>query len=140
DTDRIGLIGANGSGKSTLLKVLAGTDTPDEGQVTLRQGVRVEYAPQNPSYEPQHTVLEHLFASQTDLARVMAEYEDLCFEMENNPTPELQQRMAMAISKLDALQAWEYESRARGVLDRLGVRDFHARMGDLSGGYRKRVA
>lgn len=140
DTDRIGLIGANGSGKSTLLKVLAGADTPDAGQVTVRQGVRIEYAPQNPQFNPDHTVIQHIFASQSDLSRVMAEYEQLCHDIEHDLSPELQKRMAEAISKLDALQGWEYESRARSVLDKLGVRDFHARMGDLSGGYRKRVA
>ena len=141
DGDRVGVIGVNGSGKSTLLKVLAGAEPADAGQVTVRQGLRVEYAPQSPTFDPAHSVLEHIFASQGDLSRALGEYEDLCQAMERGEADsEAQRRMAAAMEKLDALQGWEYESRARGVLSKLGVTDLQAPMGSLSGGYRKRVA
>ncbi len=140
DTDRVGLIGANGSGKSTLLKVMAGAEPADGGQVTLRQGIRVEYAPQNPPFEADHSVLDHIFATQTELSQVLREYEDLCSRIETEHTPENEARLAQAMARLDALNGWEYETRARTVLARLGVTDLQAKMGSLSGGYRKRVA
>jgi len=140
DTDRAGLIGANGSGKSTLLKVLAGAEAPDTGQVTVRQGIRVEYAPQNPQFDPAHTVIDHIFATQTALASAVREYESLCRQLEKAPSPEIESRLARAMAQIDAAQGWEYESRARAVLSKLGVHDLDAQMGTLSGGYRKRVA
>ena len=137
--DRIGVIGANGSGKSTMLKVIAGAEPADGGQVTVRQGIRVEYAPQNPDFDAGHSVIDHVFASQSDLSRAMRDYESLCEKMEAHPDEDTQKRLADAMARLDALQGWEYETRARMVLDKLGVRDLHAPMGSLSGGYRKRV-
>lgn len=140
DTDRVGLIGANGSGKSTLLKVIAGAEIPDSGQVTMRQGLRIEYAPQNPHFDPDHTVLDHIFATQTQLAGVVGEYELLCRKIEVAPTPELEARLGRVIEMMDAAQGWELETRARAVLTQLGVTDLDAAMGTLSGGYRKRIA
>lgn len=140
DTDRIGIIGANGSGKSTLLQVLAGATPADTGQVTLRQGLRVEYAPQNPHFDPEHSVLDHIFASQTAVASAVRDYEELCHLMETAPSADVEKRLARALEQMDAAQAWEFESRAKAILDRLGVTHLDAPMGTLSGGYRKRVA
>lgn len=140
DTDRIGIIGANGSGKSTLLQVLAGATPADSGQITLRQGIRIEYAPQNPHFDPDHSVLDHIFASQTAVASAVRNYEELCHLMETAPSTEVENRLARALEQMDAAQAWEFESRAKAILDRLGVTHLDAPMGTLSGGYRKRVA
>jgi ATP-binding cassette subfamily F protein uup len=140
DNDRVGLIGVNGSGKSTLLKVIAGAEPADGGQVTVRQGIRIEYAPQNPAFDPAHSVLDHIFASQSDLSSVLREYEELCSRLETEHSPELEARLSSAMARLDALNGWEYETRARTVLAKLGVTDLQALMGSLSGGYRKRVA
>ena len=139
DDDRVGVIGANGTGKSTLLKVLAGEEPADAGNITLNQGLRIEYAPQNPAFDPGHTVLQHIFASQTELSHVVAEYEELCHKMETAHSPEVDERFSVVMSRMDALNGWEYETRAKTVLGKLGVNDLEAMMGSLSGGYRKRV-
>jgi len=60
--DKIGVIGANGAGKSTLLRLLAQVEEPDEGTVTKYSGVRLQYLHQNPSWEEELTVLEHVFS------------------------------------------------------------------------------
>ena len=141
DDDRVGLIGANGSGKSTLLQVLAGVEMPDSGQVTLRQGVRVQYASQNPAFDPEHTVLQYIFYAHNELADTVAGYEQVMLELETSPDDASLMRQLETLSqKMDALQAWEYEGRARAVLGKLGVRDLTAKVGKLSGGYRKRLA
>ena len=139
--ERIGLIGANGTGKSTLLKVIAGAETPDAGQVTKRQGLRIEYASQNPAFDPDHTILDHVFSSQQELSHVAGEYESVAMALEHAPhDAQLLRRMEDLSGRMDALQAWEFESRARAVLSKLGVTDLSARLGELSGGYRKRIA
>lgn len=141
DDDRIAVIGANGSGKSTLLKILSGEEKPDRGQVTIRQGIRVEYAPQNPTFDPNHTVLQHIFYSHTEVAEVVGEYEIVTHALAANPDDlAILRRMEELSARMDALQAWEFEDRARVVLGQLGVHDLELKLGALSGGYRKRVA
>ena len=73
--EKIGLIGVNGTGKSTFLKILAGAAGPDEGSVRLDPNIRVAYLPQTPEMNPEHTVLEEVFAGVPAEARALDEYE-----------------------------------------------------------------
>lgn len=73
--DKVGVVGVNGAGKSTLLRVLAGADEPDGGAVTRYPNVRLEYLPQDPSFEGENTVLEQVFAGLSPEARELQEYE-----------------------------------------------------------------
>ena len=65
--DKIGVIGVNGTGKSTFLKILASEVQPDSGTVTKYSGVRIQYLPQNPLWDEQLTVLEHVFSGAPEL-------------------------------------------------------------------------
>ena len=73
--DRIGIIGINGTGKSSLLRVLAGASEPDSGTVTLDPNIQVSYLSQDPHMEPEHTVMEQVFAAWPAEFRELAEYE-----------------------------------------------------------------
>ncbi|MBU7006120.1 ABC-F family ATP-binding cassette domain-containing protein [Phosphitispora fastidiosa] len=109
--EKIGLIGINGTGKSTLLKLLAGKETPDQGEVTVGSAVRVAYLPQNPDFDDEATVLQQIFNNN-----------DYISNDHINKDP------------------WQAESEAKTILTRLGIYDFDAIVGTLSGGQRKRVA
>lgn len=73
--DKVGVIGVNGTGKSTFLRILAGTEEPEAGTVTRDPNVRLEYLPQDPTFEGENTVLEQAFAGLSPEARELQEYE-----------------------------------------------------------------
>lgn len=139
--DRIGLIGVNGSGKSTLLKIAAGLEAPDSGEVLVPGGVRIEYLPQEPQLDDHLTVLETIFRSDSPQMRLVCAYEQAVAELDQRPEDaHLQERLHRLSAEMDRCNGWAAEAHARAILTRLGVTDFTARVGALSGGQRKRVA
>ncbi|MGZ4164905.1 MAG: ABC-F family ATP-binding cassette domain-containing protein, partial [Tumebacillaceae bacterium] len=138
---RIGLIGVNGTGKSTLLKAIAGVEQADMGQVVKGSTVTVEYLPQNPVFDDKLTVLQSVFDGSTPLLRLLGDYEQLLVDISAHPNDEaLQARLVQLNQQLDANNAWELEANAKTILNRLGITDYGAVVGHLSGGQRKRVA
>jgi ABC transport system ATP-binding/permease protein len=141
DRDRVGLIGVNGCGKSTLLRILAGVEPADAGTVTLRQGLRVEHVTQNPVFGPGQSVIECVFSSSARIAPLVREYETACAALSHAPhDPALLKHCDDVSRRMDAASAWDYEHQARTILGKLGVDDMEARVDELSGGYRRRVA
>ncbi|MFZ5828389.1 MAG: ABC-F family ATP-binding cassette domain-containing protein [Bacillota bacterium] len=139
--ERTGLIGLNGSGKSTLLKIIAGLVSPDEGTVTVRQGLRIQYLDQNPSFPAGATVLEAVFAGESPALNLIREYEQTLEELAQQPASQrLQRRLAELQLQMDAQQLWAMEAQAKAVLSRLGITGFSKPVDHLSGGERKRVA
>jgi ATP-binding cassette subfamily F protein uup len=140
--DRVGLVGVNGSGKTTFLRLVSGDERPDSGRITLADGVTVGYLPQNPPYAAEATVLEAVFAASDAKMKLLLDYERACNDLAAKGRDE--QRVLNRVSelgrRLEASGAWELETNARTVLGRLGINDTNARMGELSGGQRKRVA
>ncbi len=142
DGDKVGLIGTNGSGKSTLLKMIAGLESIDSGQILVNSGARIIYLPQQPDLDENHTVLEQVFAGGEQLALVR-EYEELSDKLAHTPgddSSQLMSRLSAVMQRMDATGAWELETNAKIILTKLGIEDFTARIGTLSGGYRKRIA
>jgi len=138
---RIGLIGINGTGKSTLLRVLAGVDQADSGQVVHGSSLRIEFLPQNPEFDESLTVLQSVFQGGGPELRLLYDYEQLLGELEQRPDDaKLQARLVHLQQQMDTHNAWELEANAKIILHRLGIVDFHAIVGQLSGGQRKRVA
>ena len=133
DGRRVALVAKNGTGKTTLLNIIAGREDHDGGEVVPRRDLRIAYLEQSPEYPAEMTVLEACFHSENPALKAIAEYERAIEE----PSGEgLQEAMA----RMDALEAWDYEQRAKRILSRLKIRDFGQRVGTLSGGQLKRVA
>ncbi|MBU5344434.1 ABC-F type ribosomal protection protein TaeA [Paenibacillus lautus] len=141
DQDKIGIIGVNGTGKSTFLRVIAGLEPPDSGKISMGNRIRVRYLAQNPEFDPDKTVLQQVFEGDLPEMKAVREYTETMELLELHPShEELQQKLLKLNQTLDTLQAWQLESDAKTILSKLGIRNYEAKMGTLSGGQRKRVA
>lgn len=131
--ERIGLIAKNGSGKTTLLNILTGKEPYDSGAVVFRRDLRVAYLEQDPTYPENLTVLEACFHSGNDVTDLIAEYERVINSKDHSGLDAI-------LQKMDLLQAWDYEHRAKQILGQLKITDFEQKISQLSGGQLKRVA
>ncbi|MBP5668003.1 MAG: ABC-F family ATP-binding cassette domain-containing protein [Salinivirgaceae bacterium] len=130
---RVAIIANNGAGKTSLLRILAGADTPDSGSVTIRNDLRLGYLEQSPKLNPELTVIEEVFESSDVTLQTIKEYEMAC--RDNNT-----ERLANATSAMDAAKAWNYEARIKQILSQLNINNFEQKVGQLSGGQKKRLA
>lgn len=130
---RIGLIAKNGLGKTTLLNILAGKESYDSGSIVFRRDLRVAYLEQDPFYDGNLSVIEACFQSGNDITELIAQYEKVINSTDHSNLDAILQRM-------DMLQAWEYEHRAKQILAQLKIKDFNQKISELSGGQLKRVA
>jgi ABC transport system ATP-binding/permease protein len=139
-TDKVGLIGTNGSGKSTLLKMIAGLEPLDSGQILVNNS-KIIYLPQQPDLDENCTVLEQVFADSGEQMALVREYEELSDKIAHNSEDnQLMSRLSAVMQKMETTGAWELETNAKIILTKLGISDFNAIIGTLSGGYRKRIA
>lgn len=141
ENDRVGLIGVNGTGKSSLLKIVAGIDLPDAGEIIAPKDYSVSYAEQEPKLDEQLTILEQVFAGDSPLLVLLREYEQALIALNEHPDhSEVQEHLFQLQKKLDANNGWEASTNAKTILTKLGIADFEKKVGELSGGQKKRVA
>ena len=141
DRDKVGIIGVNGSGKTTFLRILAGLEEPDTGRVVRAKGKTLAFLSQNPTFEENLTVLETIFASSSGVMQTIRDYEAACRDLAAGMhDANLLQRMSALQHDLEINGGWEIEANARAVLTKLDITDTSAKMSELSGGQRKRVA
>lgn len=133
ERQRIGIIGRNGTGKSTLLNIISGKEGYDSGEVVFRRGIKVGFLEQSPEYIPDQTVIEACFNNGNEKAELIYKYME-CISANDHS------RLSELSNSMDISDAWNYEHRIKEVLSKLNISNFHERMGNLSGGQRKRVA
>ncbi len=140
--EKMGVIGRNGCGKTTLLRLIAGTEQPDTGRVTLANGKTVAFVAQNPEFRRGQSVLDALFDQASPELRLLREYEAACAALASGGDSHDKQmeRVAELSHRLDATGGWALEALARSILGRLGITDTAADTASLSGGLRRRVA
>ena len=137
DLDRIGIIGVNGTGKTTLLDVVSeriGFDG-DVSPFTKANGYKIAYLTQEPEFDDSKTVLETVLSSDLREMALIREYETLMAEYSEENQAHLEKVMA----EMDSLDAWSIASEVKTVLSKLGLSDLSQKVGDLSGGLRRRV-
>ncbi|MGE9833096.1 ABC-F family ATP-binding cassette domain-containing protein [Streptococcus orisratti] len=137
DLDRIGIIGVNGTGKTTLLDVISGKlgFDGDVSPFSSKSGYKVAYLTQEPDFEDDKTILDTVLSSDLREMALIKEYERLMSDYSEANRGRLETVMA----EMDALDAWTIESEVKTVLSKLGISDLTQKVGELSGGLRRRV-
>ena len=137
DLDRIGLIGVNGTGKTTLLDVLSGKSgfDGDVSPFSAKAGYKIAYLTQEPDFDEEQTVLDTVLSSDLREMQLIREYELLLTTYDESQ----QSRLEAVMAEMDSLHAWEIESQVKTVLSKLGLTNLSLKVGQLSGGLRRRV-
>ncbi|MBX7097149.1 MAG: ABC-F family ATP-binding cassette domain-containing protein [Myxococcaceae bacterium] len=135
--ERVGLVGLNGSGKSTLMRILAGEQKPDTGTLQRQRGMRWTYLPQEPVFPPGATVASEVEVAQSVLRAALTEHAALSASLGGEKDLA---RLAALDAQIERLGGWDTAHHARKLLDRLDVKVWDAKVAELSGGQRKRVA
>ena len=137
DYDRIGIIGVNGTGKTTLLDVISGRlgFDGDVSPFSAKNGYKIAYLTQEPDFDDNKTILDTVLSSDLREMALIKTYEQLMADYNESNQAQLEKVMA----EMDSLDAWTIESEVKTVLTKLGLHDFSQKVGDLSGGLRRRV-
>ncbi|MDD7794899.1 ABC-F family ATP-binding cassette domain-containing protein [Clostridium sp. 'White wine YQ'] len=137
--DKIGLIGINGAGKSTLLKIIGGKEEFFDGDISKMKNIRIEYLSQSQDFTPEATVLEQIFKGDSKEMKLLREYEDILNSLEAGEEYN-QEKFIKLQGEIEDLNLWGLESDAKIILNKLGISNYHQKVGTLSGGQKKRVA
>jgi ATP-binding cassette ChvD family protein len=141
---KIGILGMNGSGKSTLMKIIAGVDKDFIGNVVFSPGYSVGYLEQEPKLDPTKTVRQIVEEGMAETVALLKEFEEINLkfaeEMTDDQMTKLIDRQAAVQEKLDAVNAWELDTKLEKAMDALQCPPSEALIGNLSGGEKRRVA
>ncbi len=137
--EKLAIIGSNGSGKSTLLRILLGEEEVDTGEIVKNRSLKISALLQDPPFESNQEIIDHIFETKNRLFEVIRKYEEACELIEKDHSPEVEEIFNTAMSEMERLNAWDTESSFKSMLNELGIVDLHMKMGELSGGMRKKV-
>lgn len=138
--DRVGLIGVNGSGKTTLLNAIAGVNPADSGKLDMPNDYHIAYLQQEPSLDPEKTVIEAIFAGAQPIFQLIRDYEDALDALAAHPNDDkILQRYTKLEAQMNQEDAWLAESEVKSILMQLHLPDLSLKIATLSGGQRKRV-
>lgn len=144
---KIGVIGLNGSGKSSLLKIIAGLDKSYQGEVVFSPGYSVGYLAQEPELDNTKTVKEVVEEGAKEIVDILKEYEEINEKFglpevyeDADAMDKLMTRQGELQDKIDAVNAWELDSKLERAMDALRCPEPDTKIATLSGGERRRVA
>ncbi len=141
---KIGIVGLNGSGKSTLLKIMAGIDQDYLGEVAMSKGYSIGYLEQDPQLDPEKTVLDIVKEGAGESVALLERFEEINLKfaepMTDDEMDELLKEQGQVQDKLDALNAWDLDSRLELAMDALRCPPSDLKCGVISGGEKRRVA
>jgi ABC transport system ATP-binding/permease protein len=131
---KIAFVAKNGSGKTSILNILSGKDTPDEGQIVVRKGLRLAFLDQEPDLDSKLTIEETIFASDIPILKTIEAYENAL------KNPEDTEAYQLAFEAMDRNNAWEFETQYQQTLSQLKLENLNMKVSTLSGGQKKRLA
>ena len=131
---KIAFVAKNGSGKTSILNILSGKDSPDNGQIVIRKGLRLAFLDQEPDLDAKLTVEETIFASDIPILKTIEAYENAL------KNPEDTEAYQLAFEAMDSNNAWEFETQYQQTLSQLKLDDLSLKVNTLSGGQKKRLA
>ena len=141
---KIGVLGLNGAGKSTLLRIMAGEENQFDGETVLADGYTRGFLPQEPALDPSKTVREIVEEGAQEAVDALAEFDAINARFDEDLTPEemdkLIERQGTVQDQLDALDAWDLDSRLELAMDALRCPPGETPVAILSGGELRRVA
>ena len=141
---KIGVLGLNGAGKSTLLRIMAGEERQHDGDTILTDGYTRGYLPQEPVLDPSKTVRQIVEEGAQEAVDALAEFDDINArfgqDLSSDEMDALIERQGAVQEKLDALDAWDLDSRLELAMDALRCPKGDTRISTLSGGELRRVA
>jgi ATP-binding cassette ChvD family protein len=139
---KIGVVGPNGAGKSTILKIMAGLDTPSNGEAKLSPGYSVGILMQEPELDESKTVLENVQEGVAEIRAKLQRFDQIGLEMAEPDADyeKLGDEMAKLQDEIDAADAWDLDSQLEQAMDALRTPPGDALVAVLSGGEKRRVA
>ena len=137
---KIGVVGVNGAGKSTLLKIMAGVDKEFSGEAYAANGAKVGYLPQEPQLDPSKTVFENALEGVAEIKARLDEFNAVSMELGENYSDELMEKMSALQEEIDALDAWDIDSKVEMAMEALRCPPGDSPVDKLSGGEKRRVA
>lgn len=140
DGQKIALIGTNGTGKSTFLKIISNKIHPDEGNISWRKGIKINFLEQVPTFNPDDTISEHIFNSDSEKVQLIKKYEICCEKINHHYDESIEEELKILTEKMDLMDAWQYEHEIKSILSELNINDLTLKMSSLSGGTLKKVA
>jgi energy-dependent translational throttle protein EttA len=141
---KIGVLGLNGAGKSTLLRIMAGVDKEFDGEARPQPGINIGYLPQEPTLDPKMTVRDAVMEGVADLAALIEAFNAISDRfaepMDDDEMTKLLEDQGKLQDRIDAAGGWELERKLEIAADALRLPPWDAKVGDLSGGEKRRVA
>ncbi len=133
---KVALVAKNGTGKSTLLRVIAGIESAEgeQAHVLLRRDIRVGYLVQEPDFHESDTILDAVLDSDNPLIQTIKRYESTLLGLGTEA------EMQTILAQMDDLKAWDMEARIKEMLFKFKISQLDQRIGQLSGGQKKRLA